>query len=85
MANTNHKSLHTGALMGGGGTQLGVQICGVLVIATWTCATSGLVFFGLKMAKVLRVSAEDEDTGLDASHHGGNAYNFASGKPAQVA
>jgi hypothetical protein len=27
------------------------------------------------------VSAEDEDAGLDSSHHGGDAYNFAAGKP----
>ena len=52
------KPLHDGAFMGGGGEQLGVQICCMLVIAVWTCTTSGLVFFGLKMAKVLRVSAE---------------------------
>jgi ammonia channel protein AmtB len=43
--------------MGGGGTQLGVQIIGVLVIATWTCTASGLVFFILRMAKARRCSA----------------------------
>lgn len=74
-----------GALMGGGGKQLGVQIVGVLVIGAWTCVTTGVVFFALKMAKILRVSAEDEDTGLDSSHHGGDAYNFAAGKPAAIA
>jgi len=74
-----------GALMGGGGKQLGVQIVGVLVIGSWTCVTTGAVFLVLKLAKMLRVSAEDEDQGLDSSHHGGDAYNFAAGKPAQVA
>eukprot|EP00227_Mantoniella_beaufortii_P007662 CAMPEP_0197592266 /NCGR_PEP_ID=MMETSP1326-20131121/14999_1 /TAXON_ID=1155430 /ORGANISM="Genus nov. species nov., Strain RCC2288" /LENGTH=459 /DNA_ID=CAMNT_0043157949 /DNA_START=67 /DNA_END=1446 /DNA_ORIENTATION=- len=76
-----------GALLGGGGAQLGVQIIGVLVIAGWTCSCSSVVFFALRMAKLLRVSAEDEDAGLDQSHHGGDAYNFATGagKPVQVA
>ena len=35
--------------------------------------------------KLLRVSAEDEDTGLDESHHGGAAYNFETGKVAAPA
>jgi len=74
-----------GALMGGGGAQLGVQFIGMLTIGAWTCATTGAVFFALRMMKILRVSAEDEDAGLDSSHHGGDAYNFAAGKPAQVA
>jgi len=74
-----------GAFMGGGGKQLGVQVVGVLVIASWTCVTTGVVFGILKVAKLLRVSAEDEDQGLDSSHHGGDAYNFAAGKPAAVA
>ena len=47
---------------------------------------SGLTFVGLKMLKLLRVSAEDEDEGLDSSHHGGGAYNFeVAGKPAMIA
>ncbi len=28
--------------------------------------------------------AEDEDAGLDSSHHGGDAYNFAAGKPSRI-
>lgn len=69
-----------GFLMGANGTQLGVQVVGVLVIGSWTFVSSGVVFFTLKATKLLRVSAEDEDAGLDSSHHGGDAYNFASGK-----
>uniref|UniRef100_A0A7S0X4C6 Ammonium transporter n=1 Tax=Mantoniella antarctica TaxID=81844 RepID=A0A7S0X4C6_9CHLO len=69
-----------GALFGGGAKQFGVQLAGVLVIALWTCSMSGLTFFGLKTLKMLRVSPQDEAEGLDASHHGGGAYNFE--KPA---
>ena len=46
--------------------------------------SAGLVFFTLKATKLLRVSAEDEDAGLDSSHHGGDAYNFAAGKPSRI-
>jgi len=67
---------HWGALMGGGGKQLGNQIVGILAITAWVSSTSGLTFFALKMAKMLRVSAEDENEGLDSSHHGGSAYDF---------
>jgi len=34
----------------------------------------------LKALKLLRVSAEDEEVGLDSSHHGGDAYNFEAGR-----
>jgi len=67
-----------GCLYGGGGKQLGIQIVGTLSIAAWTCATSGLMFFILKKMNILRVSKEDEQMGLDESHHGGAAYNFAA-------
>jgi Amt family ammonium transporter len=72
-----------GFLMGANSTQLGVQVVGVLVIGSWTFVSAGLVFFTLKATKLLRVSAEDEDAGLDSSHHGGDAYNFAAGKPSR--
>ena len=62
----------------------GVQVVGVLVIGSWTFVSAGLVFFTLKATKLLRVSAEDEDAGLDSSHHGGDAYNFAAGKPSRI-
>jgi len=71
-----------GALFGGGGKQLGIQIVAVLAIFAWVAATAGGLFFALKSLKMLRVSAEDEDQGLDTSHHGGEAYNFAVGKSA---
>lgn len=69
-----------GAFMGGGGKQLGNQIIGVLAITGWVCSTCALVFGTLKALKMLRVSAEDEELGLDSSHHGGDAYNFEAGK-----
>jgi len=69
-----------GAFMGGGGKQLGNQIIGVLAIIGWVCFTCSIVFGSLKALKLLRVSAEDEEVGLDSSHHGGDAYNFEAGR-----
>jgi len=67
-----------GAFYGGGGKQLGNQVVGVLAIAAWTCTFSGITFAGLKAVNILRVSAADEMEGLDSSHHGGAAYDFAA-------
>jgi len=65
-----------GALYGGGGKQLGNQIAGVLAIIAWVGFTSSVLFGVLKYAGLLRVPVEEEEVGLDTSHHGGNAYNF---------
>jgi Amt family ammonium transporter len=67
-----------GAFYGGGGTQLGIQIVGVIAFAGWTCTMSGILFFILKMSGMFRVSLEDEAAGLDESHHGGSAYPKAT-------
>lgn len=80
----NSDSGNYGAFYGGGGEQLGTQIVGVLAIAAWTCGTSALMFFILAKANVLRVSPEDEKTGLDDSHHGGSAYDMSNTQVATV-
>jgi Amt family ammonium transporter len=67
-----------GALYGGGGKQLGNQIAGVVAIIAWVGFTSSVLFGVLKYAGMLRVPVEEEEVGLDTSHHGGNAYNFDS-------
>ena len=60
---------------GGGGRLLASQVIGIIAIAAWVCGLTGLLFFVLKRFRVLRISEEDEHRGLDASKHGGSAYN----------
>jgi len=66
-----------GVFYGGDGKCLGIQIAGVLAIIAWTCGMSGILFASLKQLGILRVRKEDEMAGLDESHHGGTAYDFA--------
>lgn len=68
---------------GGDGTQLGIQLLGVVVIAVWSMSLNFVVFYTLKINDWLRVPAADEIEGLDASYHGGSNYdeNRAFNKP----
>ena len=58
-----------GLFYGGGFQQLGIQTLGFLAVSAWTVATMILVFFIIKHTNGLRVSAEDEIKGLDATEH----------------
>jgi len=59
-----------GLFYGGGFSQLGVQVLGVLAIAAWTTVTMLIVFKVIKKVNGLRASREDEIMGLDISEHG---------------
>ena len=59
---------------GGTGKLLGANIVGILAIFAWTCVTVGIVFYALKATNLLRISVEEEEAGIDISHHGGSAY-----------
>ena len=63
-----------GLLYGGGAEILGIQVVGVLAVVAWTSiATLGaLSLIGVFVP--LRVSAEEEETGLDFAEHGSQAY-----------
>ena len=56
---------------------LGTQLLGIGAIAAFVAVTSGLLFFGLKAAGMLRVSEEEEVGGLDVTEHGLEAYPAA--------
>lgn len=52
------------------------QLYGMLVYTAWTAGTSGVMFSALRLMGWFRVGEEEEDLGVDKSHHGGGAYNM---------
>lgn len=54
--------------------QLAVQALGVAVVFAFVFACSWSVFFAIKRVYGIRVSAEEEDAGLDISEHGMYGY-----------
>ena len=63
-----------GLVYGGGTTLFGPQLIGILAIGAWAYGTSFLVFKVIDSTVGLRVTAEEEIAGLDASEHGTSAY-----------
>jgi Amt family ammonium transporter len=64
----------TGLFYGGGAQLLVAQIIGVAGVGIWTVLTAGVLFFAIKATIGLRVSAEEEASGLDIGEHGASAY-----------
>jgi len=64
----------TGLFFGGGVSQLGTQLIGIVTVFVWTVATSFIVFKLIDMVIGLRVDEETEITGLDKHEHGTIAY-----------
>ena len=63
-----------GLVYGGGTSLFGPQLIGILAIGAWAYGTSFLVFKVIDSTVGLRVTAEEEIAGLDASEHGTSAY-----------
>jgi len=63
-----------GLFYGGGFDQLIVQTIGVLGAAAYVAAISFIILFILKKTIGLRVTAEEEISGLDISEHGSYGY-----------
>ncbi len=59
-----------GLFYGGGFRQLGIQLFGMLCTAAWTAVTITIAFLVIKKIFGLRVSEEEEITGLDVTEHG---------------
>lgn len=74
-----------GAFYGGGGRLLGANVVAILVIAAWTVALLGPMFFVLHKLQVLRISPEEEIIGNDVSKHGGVAYPIDAAVAAEKA
>lgn len=65
-----------GGLFYGGGTSLLVsQLIGVVAVGIWAFGAGYILFTVLKKTIGVRVSAKDEELGLDFTEHGENAYN----------
>ncbi|MCA9125947.1 MAG: ammonium transporter [Planctomycetales bacterium] len=57
-----------------GNTTFIIQLIGTLSICGWSFVTMAALFTVLKVAGILRVTPEEEQTGLDISEHGMHAY-----------
>lgn len=66
---TGYDGVGKGLFYGGGFKQLGVQFVGFASVAAWTVVTMVVVFALIKKTNGLRVSAEEEIKGLDATEH----------------
>jgi Amt family ammonium transporter len=68
-----------GLLYGGGADQLITQIIGVVAIAVWTTVLAYATFALIKRTVGLRVTTEEELTGLDHLEHGHHGYGEGFG------
>ncbi|MGN1329438.1 MAG: ammonium transporter [Eubacterium sp.] len=66
---TGMDGVDKGLFYGGGFKQLGIQLMGFAAVAAWTIVTMTIVFTVIKKTIGLRVSAEEEIKGLDATEH----------------
>jgi Amt family ammonium transporter len=55
-------------------SQLGAQLTGVVAVCVWSGIASAILLFVIKLLMSLRVSQEDEESGLDTATHGESAY-----------
>ncbi len=69
IANASGETIE-GLFYGGGFELLGLQSLGFVTVAGWTAVTITIAFFIIKAIVGLRVSREEEITGLDATEHG---------------
>ena len=69
IANASGQKL-VGLFYGGGFELMGLQLIGFASVASWTAVTITVVFLIIKKIFGLRVTREEEITGLDATEHG---------------
>ncbi len=63
-----------GLFFGGGFSLLGIQLLGIVAVGVFTFVASALVWLAIKATVGIRVSREEELTGLDIGEHGNMAY-----------
>jgi len=62
-------------------TMIGIQLLAVLWIFSWTFIVMGIYFYILNMFGLLRISALEEEVGMDISRHKGSAYDMEGSAP----
>ncbi len=67
-----------GLIYGGGFDQLAMQFVMVVIVIAWVGIASFILFGALKATMGLRVSEEEEVTGLDVAEHGSSGYGLES-------
>lgn len=65
---------HNGLLFGGGVGPLVTQLVGVVAVFIWAFGSAFIMFKVLQVVMGLRVSPEEEQSGLDVGEHGSEAY-----------
>ncbi|MBU1121925.1 MAG: ammonium transporter [Candidatus Omnitrophica bacterium] len=66
---------HNGLLYGGGLTQVGIQLLGVISVVSFVVVAMGILFKIIDSTVGLRVSREEELKGLDIGEHGMESYS----------
>jgi Amt family ammonium transporter len=74
LAAHNLPGSHGGLLMTGSLRQLGAQVVGIAVVAVFAFLVSYATFYAIRKTYGLRVSAQEENAGLDISEHGMYGY-----------
>jgi len=75
-------SVKGGLFYGGGFRLLGVQLLGIAAVGVFVVATSAIAWLAFKATIGIRVTAEEERSGLDLGEHGMEAYpGFAQNSP----
>ncbi|KAK6937711.1 Ammonium transporter AmtB-like domain [Dillenia turbinata] len=65
-----------GLFMGGGMNLSAARIVQIVVIVLWVSLTMGPLLWVLNRMRLLRISPEDEVSGMDLTSHGGAAYSY---------
>jgi Amt family ammonium transporter len=65
-----------GLLYGGGGEQLGKQAIGALSVMAYSFAVALIIGLILKAAGIMRVTHDDELSGVDLVEHAESAYEL---------
>ncbi|MDN7243306.1 ammonium transporter [Planococcus sp. N028] len=65
-----------GLLYGGSSEMVGIQTVGILAVIAWTTVMASFSLAVISIFVPLRVTTEDEETGLDFTEHGSQAYSM---------